>query len=136
MTGKMTPKPTRRELEIMSVLWKRGAGTVREILNELNEGREEAFAYTTILRFLQIMHEKGLVERQEGGRTHVYRASAPEQDTKKELVKDLIDRAFGGSPRDLVLHLIGGEQTSAAEVIEIQEALQELESQENQNPAL
>ena len=55
---------------------------------------------------------------------------------RQELVKDLIDRAFGGSSRDLVLHLIGGEQTSAAEVIEIQEALQELESQENQNPAL
>src|SRR2546430_17724722 len=90
------PRPTDAELAILRVLWDRGPSTVRQVHDVL--GRERPAAYTTALKLLQIMTEKGLVERDERDRTHVYRARLSEEQTQRQLVRDLADRAFGGSP--------------------------------------
>ncbi|MEM7011602.1 MAG: BlaI/MecI/CopY family transcriptional regulator [Verrucomicrobiota bacterium] len=121
--------PTGRELEIMQVLWDRGPSTVREVVEVLNEARNEPFAYTTILRFFQIMFEKGLVVRDESNRTHVYSPAAPAQQTKRQMVSDLVKRVFAGSPRELVLHLLGDEKPTKEALDEIRDALSELEDQ-------
>lgn len=122
--------PTGRELEIMQVLWERGPSTVREVVEVLNEARDEPFAYTTILRFFQIMFEKGLVVRDESNRTHVYSPAAPARQTKRQMVSDLVTRVFAGSPRELVLHLLGdSEKPTQAALDEIRDALNELEDQ-------
>jgi BlaI family transcriptional regulator, penicillinase repressor len=122
------PRPTDAELAILRVMWARGPGTVREILEGVNEHREPALAYTTVLRFLQIMTEKGLVQREEAERGHVYRPSVPAQKTKRQLVGDLLHRAFDGSVRDLVLQALGSKKVSAEDVREIRKLLEELES--------
>lgn len=126
---KSIPKPTGRELEIMQVLWKCGPCTVRDVLDAINESREEPLAYTTILRFFQIMHEKGLVDRDTRDRTHIYHPAVPAQQTKRILARDLLDRVFSGSPRELVLHLLGQEKSSVQDLAEIREALRELEEE-------
>src|SRR5262245_59760751 len=123
------PRPTDAELAILRVLWARvsGTGTVREVLDGLNEQRPEPLACTTVLRFLQIMTEKGLVLREDGDRGHIYRASAPAERTKKQLVGDLLQRAFGGSAHEMVLQALGSGKVTAAEVREIRKLLDELE---------
>lgn len=131
MSPESPPNPTDRELDIMRVLWKLGSCNVREVLDELNSDRAEPFAYTTILRFLQIMTEKGLVERQVEGRSHFYQPSVPERQTKKKLVQNLLDRAFSGSPKDLVLHLLGDDKANKEGLSEIHKALKELENENN-----
>ena len=124
------PNPTTRELEIMQVLWGRGPSTVRQVVETLNQDREEPLAYTTVLRFFQIMTEKGLVERDSQERTHIYRPAAPAQQTKGQLARDLLDRVFSGSPRDLVMHLLGSEEKpSAKDLAEVRAALRELEEE-------
>lgn len=127
------PKPTGRELEIVRVLWGRGEASVREVLEEINRGREEPLAYTTVLRFLQIMTEKGLVTRKEGSRGHFYRASVPAERTKRQLAHDLIERAFAGSAHDLVLHALGGRNITNQELGEIRRLVEGLEENENNN---
>jgi predicted transcriptional regulator len=121
------PRPTDAELAILRVLWERGPSAVRDVLDRLNEQRPEPLAYTTVLRFLQIMTEKGLVVRAEGERGHIYQPSAPAERTKKQLVGDLMKRAFGGSVRELVLQALGSGKVSAAEVREIRKLLDQLE---------
>ena len=133
MPFKSPPNPTDRELDIMRVLWQHGSCNVREVLDELNSDRVEPFAYTTILRFLQIMTEKGLVERQVEGRTHIYQPAVPARQTKNKLVKDLLDRAFSGSPKDLVLHLLGDDKPTQEGLSEIHKALKELENESKNN---
>src|SRR5213076_452133 len=103
-TSAQIPRPTESELAILSVLWQRGPSTVREVLDEMNGERsssEKPIGYTTILKFLQIMTEKRLVVRDDAQRTHIYRPApgATEQPMQRRLVKDLADRAFGGSMR-------------------------------------
>jgi len=122
------PRPTDSELAIMRVLWDRGPSTVRDVLDAINSRRDPPLAYTTVLRFLQIMTEKRLVVRDEGERGHIYRSSAPADQTKKRLVRDLMDRLFDGSAHQLVLQALGSHKVSAKEIREIRKLLDNLES--------
>ncbi len=121
------PRPTDAELAILRVLWGRGPCTVREVLDGINALRAEPLAYTTVLRFLQIMTEKRLVRREDGERGHIYRPSAPADRTKKQLVGDLMERAFGGSAHEMVLQALGSGKVTAAEVKEIRKLLDQLD---------
>lgn len=111
----------------MRVLWERGPSTVREVLEALNSRRDQPLAYTTVLRFLQIMTEKRLVVREEGDRGHVYESSVPANETKKHIVRDLMDRLFDGSARELVMQALGTHKVSQSEIREIRKLLDELE---------
>jgi BlaI family transcriptional regulator, penicillinase repressor len=119
MEPKMTP--TVAELEILRILWARGPSTVREV-HELLE-RSEPVGYTTVLKVLQIMLQKGLVERDESARAHVYRARVAEAETERLLVDDLKERAFGGSTARLVLRALSDTPASRAELAEIRRLL-------------
>jgi len=121
------PRPTDSELAIMRVLWDCGPSSVREVLEVLNSRREQPLAYTTVLRFLQIMTEKGLVVRDEGERGHIYQPSVPASQTKQHLVRDLMDRLFDGSARELVVQALGTHKVSRSEIREIRKLLDELE---------
>ena len=125
MAQRNPPKPTDAELGILHVLWKRGPSTVRQVLEELNRRRETG--YTTVLKFLQIMTEKGLVTRDESQRSHVYQAALAEEQTQQQLVYDLMDRAFGGSARKLVMQALAAKKTSPEELAKIKRWLEELE---------
>lgn len=122
------PRPTDSELAILRVLWKRGPSSVREVLDSVNEERDPALAYTTVLRFLQIMTEKGLVQRADGERGHVYSPSAPAQKTRKQMLGDLMNRVFDGSVRDLVLQALGSKKVTPSDLREIRKMLDEMES--------
>src|SRR3982075_2679122 len=112
-------KPTDAELAILRVLWTRGPSTVRQIAEVM--GRESG--YTTFLKLLQIMTEKHLVVRDEAARTHVYQAAYTEDQTQRQLVSDLLDRAFGGSAAKLVLQALAANKTSPEELAEIRKLL-------------
>jgi BlaI family penicillinase repressor len=120
------PRPTDSELVIMRVLWERGPSTVREVLEALNSRRKQQLAYTTVLRFLQIMTEKNLVVREEGEHGHVYQPSVPAEQTRNHLVQDLMDRLFDGSARDLVVQALGAHKVSSGEIREIRKFLDDL----------
>ena len=117
--------PTDGELEILQVLWERGPSTVREVQEVLSAQRE--VGYTTALKLLQIMYEKGLVRRDESARTHVYEAGVAQDRTQNALVGDLVDRAFGGSASALVLGALSSKPASKEELAEIRRLLDELE---------
>ena len=121
MSKSPSPRPTDAELAILRVLWVRGPSTVRQVHEVL--GRERPGAYTTALKLLQIMTEKGLVERDDRDRTHVYRARLSEEQTQRQLVRDLVDRAFGGSATKLVLQALATNRASADELREIRHIL-------------
>jgi len=112
-------KPTDAELAILAVLWSRGPSTVRQIAEQM--GREAG--YTTILKLLQIMTEKGLVVRDEAARTHIYAAAYTQDQTQRQLVTDLLERAFDGSAAKLVLQALAGRKTSPEELAEIKKLL-------------
>jgi predicted transcriptional regulator len=120
-------KPTAAELEILSVLWERDSATVREVHDVLNASKPTA--YTTVLKFLQIMNEKGLVERDKQSKAHVYQAKQPQAETQKNLVADLLEKAFRGSALKLVQHVLETKQTDAAELAEIRQMIAEAEKQ-------
>ena len=115
------PRPTDAELSILRVLWTRGPSTVRQVHETLADTRDTG--YTTTLKLMQIMADKGLVTRNETARTHVYSAIAGETQTQQQLVKDLVDRAFGGSAAQLVLRALSAEGASDAEVKEIRKLI-------------
>jgi BlaI family transcriptional regulator, penicillinase repressor len=117
-----TPKPTDAELAILRVLWERGASTVRQVHEVVAAGR--ALAYTTTLKLLQIMTEKGLVRRQELGRGHLYQARYGEEETQRRLVDDLLDRAFGGSAAKLVLQALAATRATPEERRQIRDLLE------------
>jgi len=119
------PRPTPAELEILRVLWRDGPRTVREVQERLEQ--ERPTGYTTVLKLLQIMTDKGLVRRDESARAHVYSAKAPEETTQKQLVRDLVDRAFGGSASQLVLHALSTRKASPEELARIRDLLDRLE---------
>ena len=118
------PRPTDAELAILRILWERGPSTVRQVHEVLARDRQAA-AYTTALKLLQIMTEKGLVERDERDRTHIYRARLGEEQTQRQLVRDLADRAFGGSAMKLVLQALASKRASAEELRDIRKAIDE-----------
>ena len=119
------PKPTPAELEILRSLWRHGPSTVREVLGRLHPSRPAG--YTTVLKLLQIMADKGLVKRNEDARAHVYQATASEAATQKQLLRDLVDRAFGGSTSQLVLHALATRRASRGDLARVRELLDELE---------
>jgi predicted transcriptional regulator len=121
----MPAKPTDAELAMLSVLWRRGPSTVREVMDELSA--EKPTGYTTVLKIMQIMVEKGLVKRDESRRTHVYRPAVPAERTQKHLVKELVNRAFQGSARKLVMQALSERSVSREELDEIRALLDELE---------
>ena len=122
---KSPPKPTDSELAILRVLWRLGPATVRAVHDELN--RDQETGYTTVLKLLQIMTEKGLVKRDESERSHVYRPAFAEQDVQRQLVGHLLERAFGGSAQKLVLQALSAKKASPAELAEIRKLLDEME---------
>ena len=121
MAKATTPKPTDAELAILRVLWERGPSTVRQVHDVL--GRERSAGYTTSLKLLQIMTEKGLVDRDERDRTHVYRARLSEEQTQRQLIRDLLDRAFDGSATKLVMQALATRRASADDLREIRKAI-------------
>jgi BlaI family penicillinase repressor len=125
MAKKPPPRPTEAELAILQVLWQHGPSTVREVQEVLQE--ERGTGYTTTLKLLQIMNDKGLVRRDERQRTHVYETLLPAETTQRQLVRDLLDRAFGGSARQLVLQALSAKRTSRAELAEIRRLLEDFE---------
>ena len=125
MARRPTPRPTDAELAILRVLWERGPSTVRQVHDVLSANRE--FAYTTTLKLLQLMTEKGVAVRQEDGRVHLYRAAVAQEETQRHLIRDLVDRAFGGSPSRLVMQALAVTPASAEELREIRRLLKEHE---------
>jgi predicted transcriptional regulator len=125
MPEPIPPKPTERELAILRVLWDRGPSTVRQVHEVLAEN--PGTGYTTTLKFLQIMAEKGLVKRDEARRTHIYRAAHPREETQSRLLGDLLEKVFEGSARNLVMSALSSRKTSRKEIEEIRKLLDELE---------
>ena len=128
----MTPKyikPTESELEILQILWQNGTATVRDVHEELAKSKD--VGYTTTLKLMQIMHDKGLVKRDESMRTHIYQPAVNKERTQKHLLEKMIDSLFGGSSTQLVLQALGnGEQKVSAEELEqIQTLLNNLKNQ-------
>jgi predicted transcriptional regulator len=119
------PRPTDAELEILTVLWSRGASTVREIHETINERKPAQ--YTTVLKMLQIMAEKGLVRRDEKQRAHLYEAARPREWTQKQLAGDLLQRGFAGSAARLLQGALSARKTSKAELAELRKMLDEYE---------
>ncbi len=119
------PKPTEAELTVLQVLWSRGPSTVREVLEGLESAK--AVGYTTVLKTLQIMSDKGLVLRDTGERSHVYRAQLPQEETQRQLLEDLLERAFNGSASRLVLQALAGKRASKGELADIRRLLDDLE---------
>jgi predicted transcriptional regulator len=120
------PKPTDAELQILRVLWGRGASTVREVQQELNATKPTG--YTTVLKTLQIMTEKGLVRRNEKERAHVYEAQFAQHLTQRQMVSDLLNRVFDGSASNLLLHALASKKAASRdELAQIRQILDELE---------
>jgi predicted transcriptional regulator len=118
-----TPRPTGAELAILQVLWEQGPATVRQVHEALAGDR--VTGYTTTLKLMQIMAEKGLVSRDETSRTHVYAARLPQQHTQRQLVGDLITKAFGGSAARLVMHALSTHPASKEELAEIRRLIEQ-----------
>jgi predicted transcriptional regulator len=127
MKNKNLPRPTETELEILRVLWKHGAGTVRQVHKILNGERETEVGYSTTLKMFQVMTQKGLIERDETVRPQVYTPRVPQQQTQKQLVRDLLKRAFGGSARELVMHALPTEEASDEELKQLERLLDKFE---------
>jgi BlaI family penicillinase repressor len=120
-----SPRPTDAELEILTVLWSLGPATVRDVHDNLN--RRKTTQYTTVLKQLQIMTEKGLVRRNEKQRAHVYEPRRSREWTQKQLAGDLLERAFGGSARSLMMGALASKKASRAELAEIRKLINEFE---------
>jgi BlaI family transcriptional regulator, penicillinase repressor len=123
------PKPTATELEILHVLWEHGPSTVRDVCEVMS--RSKPTGYTTVLKILQIMTAKNMVVRDETERAHVYRAVQAAESTKRQLVSDLLQRAFSGSASQLMMHALAGKKTSAQEIKEIRSLLDAFERRES-----
>lgn len=121
-------RPTDAELRLLGILWERGPSTVRQVFEALPDNDS---GYTTVLKMLQIMTEKGLVTRDESQRSHVYRAKQKAEQTQRGLVKDLVRRAFGGATNKLVMQALRSRKVSAEELAEIRELLDELEEKQS-----
>ncbi|MER3497594.1 MAG: transcriptional regulator [Chitinophagaceae bacterium] len=104
-------KPTESELEILQILWTKGLATVREVHEELAKSKD--VGYTTTLKLMQIMHEKGLVKRDDSIRTHIYQAAVNKEKTQKHLLSKMINTLFGGSPTQLVIQALGNSENKA-----------------------
>lgn len=119
------PLPTSSELEILQVIWDRGPSTVREVYRTLAAERE--IGYSTVLKFMQIMTEKGSLVRDESTRPQVYRAARPQRDTQRGIIRDLVARAFGGSSASLVMQALSDRRATPEERRRIREVLDTLD---------
>jgi BlaI family penicillinase repressor len=120
----MNIKPTEGEMEILQVLWKKGNSTVREVHETIDK---KDSGYTTTLKLMQIMHEKGLVDRDTSSKTHIYRALISQEKTQQQLVKKMIDNVFNGSAARLVMQALGNKTASKEEIDLIKEYLKKVE---------
>ena len=128
MSGKKTGiKPTESELEILGIIWLNGPSSVRSVNDELNQKRK--VGYTTTLKLMQIMLEKGLLKREEKDRLHIYRSAIREEETKSLLVDKFVESAFGGSAMQLVMQALGKHQASAEELEELKELIRKIEKE-------
>lgn len=123
--GRPADRPTDAELEILRVLWERGPSTVGQVQQALSAARPTG--YTTALKLMQIMADKGLLIRDERRRTHVYRPRVPAEETQRTLVRDLLDRAFAGAADQLVMQALGAKKVSAGELAKIRELLDKMD---------
>ncbi|MEO0733473.1 MAG: BlaI/MecI/CopY family transcriptional regulator [Bacteroidota bacterium] len=123
-------QPTEGELVILQVLWRSGPCTVRAVNEQLNATSTKEIGYTTTLKLMQLMTNKGLVTRDTSSRTHVYAAALPEEKAQKNLLRRFVDTAFGGSASQLVLRALGEGKTSPEELAAIKQLIRQLENEE------
>jgi BlaI family transcriptional regulator, penicillinase repressor len=122
------PKPTEKELEILRIVWEKGAISVKDVHEHL--GGDEINGYTTILKLMQIMHEKGHLARQKSGKLHLYKAIATQENTQQQLLNRMIDTVFSGSAADLVMSALGNRKSSKDDLQAIREYIDQLEKGE------
>jgi predicted transcriptional regulator len=127
MENELSPKPTEAELEILQILWQNGPSTVRVVNGLLS--RQKEVGYTTTLKIMQIMNEKGLVRRDEDNRTHIYQANVSERETQQHLLGRFLNTAFRGSAMKLVMQALGNHQTSKEELDQIRQLLDQIEGE-------
>jgi BlaI family transcriptional regulator, penicillinase repressor len=132
------PQPTDAELAILRILWQDGPSTVRHVVQRLqglrkSSGNTELIGYTTALKQMQIMTTKGLLMREESSRSHVYRPTATEERTLRQVVTDLLDRAFGGSTEKLLLSALSARRATPREIAEIRQVLADFEASQRGN---
>jgi predicted transcriptional regulator len=137
MKEKTTARPTAAELDVLNVIWADGPSTVRAVNDKLNLEKSpkgtppqrgwQGVGYTTTLKIMQIMAEKGLLTRDESQRSHLYAAAAPKEQVQKQLLDRLLDQAFGGSALKLVMQALGGHKASPEEIARIREQLDRME---------
>ncbi|MCG8319381.1 MAG: BlaI/MecI/CopY family transcriptional regulator [Cytophagales bacterium] len=124
------PKPTDSELAILQELWQRGPSTVKVIHEALSSSRD--IGYTTALKLMQIMHEKGLLTREREGKTHIYQPAVSQEKIQKQLLNKLVDTAFQGSAMKLIMQALGNEKTSIDELTQIKSFIEKLEGGQNE----
>ena len=123
-----TPKPTKSELAILRVLWERGPLSVRDVQNVLSAAKPTG--YTTVLKLMQIMADKGLVDRDDSVRPQLYRPRHKQAQTQKHLLRDFIDRAYGGSVKALVMHALSSKKPSQKDIQELEALLDRFEKED------
>ena len=129
--SKINIKPTEAELEILQILWERGESTVRnvnELLNKKRNANLKEIGYTTTLKLMQLMHEKGLADRNEESRTHIYSAKVKEGEMQKALLEKFVDKTFRGSAMKMVMQALGNHETSKEELDEIKALISKIEN--------
>jgi BlaI family penicillinase repressor len=122
------PEPTRAQLEILQVLWKHGPSTVRLVNDQLNQ-QKESLSYTSTLKLMQIMHEKGMLQRDETSMTHIYSTRLEEGKTKGIVLKKFVDAMYNGSAKSLILELLGNQVTTGRQWEKIKDLLNQLEDE-------
>ncbi len=125
MNRSSLPKPTDAELAILQVLWDNGPSTVRHVQDALEDAR--GTGYTTTLKLMQIMHEKGLLKRDDSSRSHVYSAAVSREKTQRQMVGQLLEQVFDGSAKQLILQALSSRKSSKAELAEIRKLIEEIE---------
>jgi len=125
MARQQFPQPTDGELEVLRILWTNGPSTVKQVHEVVNKDRPTV--YTTTLKVMQVMHEKGLLVRNDSKYRHIYRPALPEEKTQRQLVTDFLERAFSGSTEKLVMQLLSAKKMSAKERARIRKMLDEIE---------
>jgi BlaI family transcriptional regulator, penicillinase repressor len=123
------PEPTRAQLEILQILWKHGPSTVRFVNDQLNQ-QKESLSYTSTLKLMQIMHEKGMLQRDESSMTHIYSTQLEEGRTKGVVLKKFVDAMYNGSVKSLMLELLGNQETSSQQWEKIKDLLNQLKDEQ------
>lgn len=118
----LLPRPTEAELELLAALWEKGPATVRDLHEEIHTRRD--IGYTSVLKLLQIMTEKGLVDREEAGKAHIYRAAASQEQTQNQMLRDMSERLFAGSAAQLALHALAMEPVGDRELEELRNLIE------------